>query len=188
VYAVRADLAEFVHLRPTMNVDGTWSAPVTWAKPGPYRVMAEFSAIDERDGIHHLVLGDTLTVQGRYKPAKLPEPSATAVVDGYRISLTGSLPDAYSSGSLRLHVTRQGEDVASLQPYLGTYVFVTCFRVGDNALMRTVPVEAPDSVRSLGGPKLTLKPVFPAPGDYRMFLEFRTFDQIRTAALTLHAP
>ena len=66
---------------------------------------------------------------------------------------------------MRLHVTRQGEDVGSLQPYLGSYVVVTCFRHGDNALMRTVPVEAPESARSLGGPKLTLKPVFPASGE-----------------------
>lgn len=188
VYVVRADLGDFVHLRPIAEKDGSWTANVTWSGAGPYRVLTEFSAVDARDGIHHLVLGRTLTVPGRYRRAALPHPTASAVVDGYRITLSGQVADAYSSGSMRLHITRQGEDVASLQPYLGSYVFVTCFREGDNALMRTVPVEAPESARSLGGPKLTLKPVFPAPGRYRMFLEFRTFDQIRTASLTLHAP
>jgi hypothetical protein len=188
VYVVRADLGAFHHLRPTAREDGTWSVPLTWRSPGPYRVMAEFSAVDSRDGIHHLVLGRTLKVPGTYRPAILPKPSTTAVVDGYRVSLSGNVGDAYSSGSLRLHVTRQGEDVASLQPYHGSFVYVTCFRAGDNALMRTIPVEQPDSAHALGGPKLTLMPVFPAPGDYRMFLEFRTFDEIRTASVTMHAP
>jgi hypothetical protein len=188
VYVVRADLAEFHHLRPVQAADGTWSAPLTWARPGPYRVVAEFSAVDAREGIHHLVLGVTAVVPGRYRPVPLPGPASSSTVDGYRVALTGRAPDSYSSGSLRLHITREDEDVASIQPYLGSYVVVTCFHAGDNAVMRTMPVEAPEGPRALGGPKFTLLPVFPRPGDYRMFLEFRTSDQIRTAALTLHAP
>lgn len=188
VYVVRGDLTDFHHLRPAQRPDGTWSAPLTWARPGPHRVVTEFSALDSRGGIHHLVLGVTVTVPGTYRPVPLPKPAASSTVDGYRVALLGRAPDAYSSGSLQVHITREDEDVASLQPYLGTYVFVTCFHVGDNAVMRTVPVEAPDSPRTLGGPKFTLMPVFPKSGDYRMFLEFRTSDEVRTAALTLHAP
>jgi hypothetical protein len=188
VYAVRADLTDFHHLRPVLRSDGTWTAPLTWARPGPHRVVTEFSALDERGGIHHLVLGVTVTVPGTYRPLPLPKPRSSSTVDGYRVALLGRAPDAYSSGSLQVHITRENEDVASLQPYLGSYVVVTCFHVGDNAVMRTMPVEAPESPRALGGPKFTLMPVFPQSGDYRMFLEFRTSDEIRTAALTLHAP
>ncbi len=188
VYVVRADLADFHHLRPTMGADGTWSAPISWKRPGPHRVMAEFSALDARGGIHHLVLGTTVKVAGKYVPEALPAPASSATVDGYKIKLTGQAPDAYSSGNLRLHITRQDEDVASLQPYLGSFVVVTCFNAADNAVMRTVPVEVPEGPSALGGPKFTLTPVFPKSGDYRMFFEFRTFDQIRTATLTLRAP
>ena len=188
VYVVRADLTDFHHLRPVQAADGTWSAPLTWARAGPApgrggvlrdrRARGDAPPRPRRHG-HR---------PGPVPPQPLPKPAASNTVDGYRVALTGHAPDAYSSGSLQVHITREDEDVASLQPYLGSYVVVTCFHAGDNAVMRTMPVEAPEGPRALGGPKFTLLPVFPRSGDYRMFLEFRTSDEIRTAAITLHAP
>ena len=156
--------------------------------------MTEFSAVDERGGLHRLVLGATVTVAGAVH-ARRPyrNPPRAHRVDGYRVALLGHAPDAYSSGGLQVrHIAREDEDVAGpVPPYLGSYVVVTCSTSGDNA-----PVDADGAgrrhrtgPRALGGPRFSALAGVPAAGRLRgMFLEFRTSDEIRTAALTLHAP
>ncbi len=66
---VRRDLSHYRHLHPSMDVDGTWSAPLTFPEPGVYRVFADFAAAGRG-----LTLGDDLEVPGAYEPVPLPTP------------------------------------------------------------------------------------------------------------------
>ncbi len=75
---VRRDGRGFQHLHPELAADGTWSAPITLADAGAYRVFADF----QRDGEAHTLAAD-LTVDGEADYAPLarrpawPRPTAT---------------------------------------------------------------------------------------------------------------
>ena len=56
---VRRDGRGFQHLHPVLGADGTWSAPITLAEAGAYRVFADF----QRGGEAHTLAAD-LTVDG----------------------------------------------------------------------------------------------------------------------------
>lgn len=60
VFVVRQDLNDFYHIHPTMAPDGTWSVPLTLRRPGPYRLVTDFVAVDEQNQPHPLVLEPTL--------------------------------------------------------------------------------------------------------------------------------
>src|SRR5690242_11376354 len=64
---VRRDGRGFQHLHPEMNADGTWTAPITLADAGAYRVFADF----ERGGESHTLAAD-LTVDGDADYAPFP--------------------------------------------------------------------------------------------------------------------
>jgi hypothetical protein len=42
-YLIRSDLTGFQHVHPTMDPDGTWTAPTTSITPGAYRIYVQFS-------------------------------------------------------------------------------------------------------------------------------------------------
>lgn len=41
---VRSDLTQYQHVHPTRFSDGTWSISVTFAQPGKYRMVTDFTA------------------------------------------------------------------------------------------------------------------------------------------------
>src|SRR3954470_10171642 len=79
---VRRDGRGFQHLHPEMNADGTWTAPITLADAGAYRVFADF----QRAGEAHTLAAD-LTVDGTADYASFPQPNAVATTDGYTVRM-----------------------------------------------------------------------------------------------------
>lgn len=114
---VRRDLASFQHLHPEMSPDGTWSVDVDLAEPGTYRAFADFQPEGKGGG---LTLGQDLFVAGRSVPQPLPAPAASTHVNGYDVELAGTLVPGETS-RLTLTLTRDGEPVTDLQPYLEAY-------------------------------------------------------------------
>ena len=137
-YAIRSDLTNFQHLHPTMSKDGMWSVQLPTGASGPYRVYASFIAKDGSGKQHELVLSRPLTVSGPYQAAPLPPASATADVDGYTATLHGQLMSSMAM-PVTLSITRSGQPVSDLQPYLETYAHVTAFRSSDLAFAHLHP-------------------------------------------------
>ena len=68
IYVVRKDLTEFQHVHPALDEKtGRWSVPITFDKPGPYRVVAEFQALKPDGYWDQRVLGKAFTVDGSYR-------------------------------------------------------------------------------------------------------------------------
>src|SRR4051812_11446564 len=85
--AVRRDLTGYQHVHPELAADGTWSIPLDLTA-GTWRLFADFDPAGEDLA---LVLGADVAVAGEYSPQPLAEPSATAEVDGYTVTLDGQL-------------------------------------------------------------------------------------------------
>ncbi|MDT0278077.1 hypothetical protein [Blastococcus goldschmidtiae] len=178
--AVRRDLTGYQHVHPELGADGVWQAPLDLS-PGSWRVFADFAATaDDADR----TLGADLEVAGDYFPEPLPAPSRTAEVDGYEVTLDGELV-AGEESELSLTVTRDGAPVTDLQPYLGAYGHLVALRTGDLAYLHVHPTGEPGDGVTAPGPRITFATTTPSAGSYRLFLDFRHGDTVRTAAFTV---
>jgi hypothetical protein len=177
--AVRRDLTGFQHVHPERGADGTWRTPLALT-PGEWRVFADFVP----PGAEGLTLGTDLSVAGTYSPEPLPAPSRTAEVDGYTVTLTGDLV-AGDETELTLSVAKDGRPVTDLQPYLAAYGHLVVLRDGDLAYLHVHPTGEPGDGRTPPGPEVQFATTAPSAGTYRLFLDFRHGDVVRTAEFTV---
>ncbi|NGO42678.1 hypothetical protein [Streptomyces ureilyticus] len=177
------DLTVYRHLHPARAADGTWSIPVELPKAGGYRVFADFKPKGAAEG---LTLGSDLAVSGPYKPAELPKPAPTAIVDDYKVTLNGELRPGAGS-ELQLNVTKDGKPVRNLQPYLGAYGHLVALRSGDLAYLHVHPNGEPGDGKTQPGPQVSFTATAPSKGAYRLFLDFKHEGKVRTAAFTVYA-
>ena len=176
--AVRRDLTGYQHVHPTMSGDGTWVTELD-LRPGDWRVFADFTPT----GGDATTLGADLAVAGEYEPAAPSAESTTVRVDDYTVTLQGELV-AGEASPVTLEVTRLGVPVTDLQPYLGAHGHLVALRAGDLAYLHVHPQESGGT-----GPGVDFVAEVPSAGDYRLFLDFRHGDVVRTAelAVTAHA-
>jgi len=164
---VRRDMEGFQHLHPRRAPDGTWTATADLHRPGAYRVFADFATPEES-----VTLGADLFVAGAFDPEPLPAPKPTADAgDGYEVSVEGE------GGDVAFTVTRDGEPVDDVAPYLGADGPLVALREGDLGFLHTHPSGEP------GGP-IEFGVEYPSPGRYRLFLQFKHDGEVRTAAFT----
>lgn len=174
---VRRDLSAFQHVHPTRGLDGVWSIGLVLPEPGAYKVFADFAP---RGRTTALVLGADLTVGGASTPRPLPEVSRTTTVDGYTVTLDGHLVAGRDSDVV-LTVSKDGQAIADLQPYLGAFGHLVAIRPGDLAYLHVHPEDGPPK------PGITFNVEVPTAGTYRLFLDFQYGDKVRTAAFTVNA-
>jgi hypothetical protein len=177
---VGRDLRTYAHLHPTRAGDGTWSAELPPLAPGAYRAFADFAVTDGPE----LTLGVDLTVPGPAERAALPRPAPAVRVDGYEVALAGN-PVAGSESEVELTVSRDGEPVTDLEPYLGAAGHLVAIRDGDLAYLHVHPLDEADE---RNGPGVRFAVEVPSPGDYRLFFDFAHRGEVRTAAFTVHVP
>ncbi|MEV6104803.1 hypothetical protein AB0M28_08820 [Streptomyces sp. NPDC051940] len=177
------ELTGFWHLHPAEDAEGTWSAKVDLPEAGAYRVFTDFApaALGRT-----LTLGADLAVAGHYTPRPTPPPAAVFAVDGYEVTLDGE-PAAGEGRQLRLTVSRGGEPVTDLQPYLAAYGHLVVLRAGDLAYVHVHPEGEPGDGVTEPGPSIAFHTQVPGPGTYRLFLDFKHEDTVRTAEFTVVA-
>ncbi|GAA1436800.1 hypothetical protein GCM10009616_37420 [Microlunatus lacustris] len=178
---VRRDLSTYQHVHPRLDAGGTWRVPLDLSRPGVHRVFADFTPADRSEG---LTLGADVSVAGDHRPRPLPTPNRTAEVDGYTVTLDGA-PEPGQESELTLTVSRDGEPVTDLQPYLEAYGHLVALRDRDLAYLHVHPLGHPGDGSTEPGPGITFAATAPSAGAYRLFLDFRHDDQVRTAAFTV---
>lgn len=166
---VRRDLTAYRHLHPAQARDGTWTTPLRLPAAGAYRAFADF-----RTGGRRHTLGVDLLAAGTFEPRPLPAPTATARTDGYEVAL-----HRHGPGELSFTVRRRGVPVADLQPYLGARGHLVVLRAGDLAYAHVHPLTGARAAN-----EIAFESAAPAPGRYRLFLQFRHAGRVRTAAFT----
>ena len=186
LYVVRKDLTQYQHLHPTLDTKtGVWTVSATFAEPGPYHLLTEFEALTPAGDFDDRKLGDDFTIPGKYKPVPFSPTLNAADVGDYKLALEGT--PAVGGGELKLKITKGDADVTDLQPYLASFAHVTGFRKGDLKAVHVHPNETPKvgDANAVGGPILTLAPMFTEAGTYRLFVQFQTDGQVRVAPLDI---
>ncbi|GAA0637191.1 hypothetical protein GCM10009547_46910 [Sporichthya brevicatena] len=186
-YLVRKDLTNYQHIHPSLDTKtGEWSVDLTVPEPGPYQLVTEFQALTPEGEFDDRILGTEITVEGKYTPVTTaPAALGTASVDGYDLKIDGQ--PKVNGDKLMLSITKDGEGVSTLQPYLASFAHITGFRQGDLSAVHVHPDEMPkaDDANATGGPDLTLAPMFTKPGRYRMFIQFQTGGTVHLVPMDL---
>lgn len=85
--------------------------------------------------------------------------------------------------TLEFAVEKDGRPVDGLQPYLGADGHLVALREGDLAFLHVHPEE------EHGAPnEIVFEAEFPTPGRYRLYLQFKYDDVVRTAEFTVVVP
>jgi len=171
---VRRDLTGFQHLHPALDPrTGEWSVDADLT-PGAWRVVADFVP----SGGAKTVLGVDLLVPGEFAPEPLGGDSRVAQVDGYDVTLARAV-DPNDETVLTATVTRNGEPVTDLEPYLGAYGHLVALRSSDVGYLHVHPDEGEP------GPEISFRTAFPSAGRYRLFLDFQHGGTVHTGVFTV---
>ncbi|MDQ0923413.1 hypothetical protein QF038_001921 [Pseudarthrobacter sp. W1I19] len=177
---VRSDGSHYRHVHPVMDEAGRWSLPWEWDAAGTYRVYADVVPAGAGEG---LTLTRTVDVAGPFEPASL-EVSTADEVDGFKVSLNGDLA-AGSAAALTVSVSRDGQPVTSLEPYLGAYGHLVALRSGDLAYLHTHPEGAEPVHGEVSGPEVKFATTAPTPGRYYLYFDFQVDGQVHSAGFVL---
>ncbi|WP_222130241.1 heavy-metal-associated domain-containing protein [Nocardioides deserti] len=180
---VRTDGAQFRHVHPRMASDGTWSLPWEWAAAGTYRIYADFVPAAGEGAT--ITLTRTVEVAGELEPV-VASPSATATVKGYTVTLGGELT-AGQATDLTLTVTKDGEPVTSLEPYLGAFGHLVALREGDLAYLHVHPEGDEPTDGELSGPDVGFMAEAPTPGRYFLYFDFQIDGEVLSAPFVVDA-
>ncbi|WP_084800391.1 heavy metal-binding domain-containing protein, partial [Promicromonospora kroppenstedtii] len=178
---VRSDGEQFRHVHPAMSADGVWSIPWTWAEAGSYRVFADF--VPEATG-ENVTLSRAVDVAGRVTPRPPVAVSASDTTGGYTATLAGKL-SATGESTLTATVTKDGEPVTDLEPYLGAYGHLVALRAGDLAYLHVHPEGDEPGPGSVSGPDVAFMTQAPTPGRYLLYLDFKVDGDVHTARFVL---
>ena len=100
-------------------------------------------------------------------------------------SRTATLDDI--EAKLTLTVTRNGEKVTDLEPYLGAYGHLVALRAGDLAYLHVHPEGTPGDGVTEPGPEVVFYAQVPSEGRYHLYLDFMHEGVVRTASFTVDA-
>lgn len=180
---VRTDGTGFRHVHPDIDIDGVWSLPWEWDTAGAYRVFADFVPAATGEDV---TLTRTVEVGGETTATEPAAPSLTDTVDGFDVALEGEL-HAGESSPLTLTVSRDGEPVTSLEPYLGAWGHLVALREGDLAYLHVHPEGAEPEAGETSGPTIEFATTAPTPGRYLLYLDFQVDNRVHTAQFTVEA-
>ncbi|MEV5573492.1 hypothetical protein AB0L06_25905 [Spirillospora sp. NPDC052269] len=176
----RRDLSGFQHLHPTAVGGGVWSVPITLTDAGTYRFFTDVQPVGAEK---QLTLGTDIFAPGDFQPKAVPQPEQVFKVDGYEVTLKGELK-AGEPSPLTLSVSKDGQQVTDLDPYLEAYGHLVALRSADLAYLHVHPEGAPGDGKTKPGPDITFDADVPSAGTYRLYLDFSHGGTVRTAEFT----
>ncbi|SDQ77875.1 hypothetical protein SAMN04489742_2526 [Arthrobacter crystallopoietes] len=177
---VRSDGSNYRHVHPVMDQAGRWSLPWQWDAAGTYRLYADIAPAGADSNI---TLTRTVDVAGTFNPAA-PKVSITDEVNGFEVSLEGGL-SAGAASALAINVTRDGQPVTTLEPYLGAYGHLVALRAGDLAYLHVHPEGAEPAEGEVSGPAVGFAATAPTLGRYYLYFDFQVDGKVHTARFVL---
>ena len=166
VIAVRDDLGGFCHLHPHKTEPGLWQVPQTFTNGGRYQIWCDV----KQRGTVYSFRQPPLTVAGKISPPR-PEviPKLSDVTAGFQLDLVGA-ENLVAGKTNRLQVRLRD---AAGNP-VGTDFFL-------GSLMHLVLIKSDCSVYLHGHAEnhdrtetpIRFTQIFPEPGDYKIFAQFR---------------
>lgn len=175
VLVVSRDLAEFAHIHPELQADGSYEVRHSFAHGGRYRVYADLTAPGSAQTVEHFDI----------EVAGPPRAAVPLRVDRETAGLRWEGP------------LRAGEDVAfsfappavdGLQPYLGAWAHFIVIGEGLDAFIHAHPLEAATHSHENPGPapdEIRFNAVFPQASLYKVWAQYQRNGEVMTVPYVL---
>jgi len=178
LFIVSRQLDVFQHVHPELQPDGSFVLDVEVPRPDAYTLIADFYPAG---GTPQMLQSTWVTPD--YRGSPFPDPSAVAPDDTpksdgtIRVRLDSETLSAGSERTLTFSVTdaRTGVPVNDLQPYLGAPAHLLILSTD----LADVVHSHPSDIESTG-PSVVFEAIFPRPGRYKMWAQFKRDDRIVT--------
>jgi Cu+-exporting ATPase len=194
---VSEDLTQFQHIHPELAADGSYRVETTLPVAGTYRLYDEFvhdgqTVLDQRE----LIVGEASSAGAGLTPDTAPK-----TANGMTVAIrTPETIHAGEATQFTLDVTRDGQPVTDLEPYLGAAAHIAIVN-GDGTDFAhthgeaTAPSAATSddhahadegaggdehAVPAAFGPQVTVEHTFAEPGLYKLWAQFSHDGQVIT--------
>ncbi len=181
-------------ITPDMLANAVFPMEYTFPKPGKYLVAIDF--LHKNHAVSEQLFLET--AGARETPVIVKDFSRVKIFDGYTVSLATN-PLAPLSGSevaLEYHIEKEGGPVLDLEPYLAAPLHVAAVSA-DLSYFAHTHGEIHDSQTGMGrhelssgerfGPDIEAHVVFPFPGLYQVFAEFKHQGKVVVTRFLLEA-
>jgi hypothetical protein len=166
VIGVRDDLNDFFHLHPSRVGPGVWEVTHTFDHGGRYKLWCDV----KYHGTSYSFGQALVTVSGNLgKPGNKAPLGTFAAVAGYSIKLKHVAPLVAGATNLFQFVVQDAAGVSpELENFLGTPMHLVIIRQDSAVCLHAHP-----EGRRPGDSSVNFKQVFPEPGTYTLFAQFR---------------
>jgi Heavy metal binding domain len=168
-FVVSEDLEFFEHGHPALVADGMFQYPITFPRPGLFRVLSDFYPVGATP---QLTTTTVLVPGGDQEPAQLVRDYSPKSGENMRVSLM-TIPDNPVAGN-RTQLRLTLEDGGSIEQYLGAWGHMLAASADLIDMMHEHPFWAD------GGPQLEFHVVFPRPQSYRVWVQLQRQGVINT--------
>jgi hypothetical protein len=185
LFVISRDLSQFAHVHPEIQQDGTLEVRLDLAA-GEYMLIADFlPAAGTAQFVQRAVVTPGYTGPIFAPPPTLTVSPAEQVAGGLRIRLETEALRPRRESLLRFMMSDadSGLPVTDLQPFLGAAGHML---IVSNDLSAAVHGH-PEGTRS-SGPVVSFGPLFPAPGVYKLWVQFQRRGQVVTASFVVTVP
>ena len=184
LFIIGRDLEYFEHLHPFRQADGSFRQD-TAIPPGEYMLIADFLP---DGGTPQMVQRALIAPGGRehaFLQAPKPDLARRVVRDGLAVTL--EVPDATAGKEAPMSFTvtdaTTGAPVTDLSPYLGAPAHMLIVKSDLSDAIHAHPEE-----QKTGGPAVSFHPLMPAPGDYKLWIQFSRRGSVVTFPFWLQVP
>ena len=169
-FVVSQDLQFFEHGHPSLVIDGVFQYPITFPKPGMYRVLGDFFP----EGGMPQLSSETVFVRGEPPPlVHLDRDYSPKAATNLSVSLETIPERPVATARTQLRFVVEGE--RGLEKYLGVWGHMLLASSDLIDMMHEHPFLAD------GGPRVEFEVVFPRPGAYRVWVQFQSDGVVNTA-------
>ncbi len=177
---VRDDMTEFQHIHPEFK-QGQWIVQTNIPKQGNYQMYIDIAPVRE----NAVVLRVPFSVGGETLDANAPGPSRDLSTQNgdYVVKLSIDAPvRTKETKPWTFMITKNGQPVDNIGPYLGAYGHIVELRHGDpDDFFHVHPTT---EVKPVDG-NVVFMGTFPTKGRYTLYAQFNLGNQIKTFPITL---
>lgn len=184
---VSKDLSWYAHEHPEVQKDGTFNLTFTFPQAGEYVLFHDFTP----PKVGQQVVQVPIKVEGAAPTAKplAVDADKPKTVDGYTVALdTGGPVKTGAETHLAYTITKDGNPVTDLQPYLGAMGHLVIISQDVKNFVHSHPHEEGAEHASGGksGPKIDFEAHFEKPGTYKGWAQFQHMGKVITVPFTFN--
>lgn len=176
---ISEDLKHFAHLHPEVDTNGDLSVKYTFPSDGPFRLFADFTPKDGKQG----TVTTTMQAAGAPQSKVRPAPNVPGVIhaDGTNAAISTDQLKSGASTRIRFALTDETGKQITLDPYMGELGHLMFIDTGTWSYVHVHPV---GGIAQEG--RVEFEAHFDTPGTYAGWGQFKTGGQVHVVPFVVN--